>query len=109
MKLERAIFEKKPSTRLSHDACFGVNAALGLRGEPSIRLFRDVGRMVVEDQFYRRIGRIGCIEPLEEADVFPRPMAFLDTGMHLAGQQIDPGQQAQCAMTFVFMVAREVA
>ena len=23
--IERAIFEKKPSTTLSHDACFGVN------------------------------------------------------------------------------------
>jgi len=24
--------------------------------------------------------------------------------MHLAGQQVDPGEQAQCAMTFVFML-----
>ena len=34
-------------------------------------------------------------------------MALLDTGMHLTGQQIDPGQQAQRAVTFVFMVASE--
>jgi len=31
-------------------------------------------------------------------------MALLDPRMHLAGQQVDPGEQAQCAMTFVFMV-----
>jgi hypothetical protein len=43
----------------------------------------------------------------EEADEFPRPKALLDTGMHLAGQQIDPGKQSQRAVTFVFMVACE--
>ncbi len=32
-------------------------------------------------------------------------MAILDAGMHLAGQQIDPGQQAECAMALVLMVA----
>jgi hypothetical protein len=61
--------------------------------------------MVVEEQFDARIGRIGGVKPLEEADEFARPIAILDTGMHLAGQQIDPGQQAQRAMTFVFMIA----
>lgn len=78
-----------------------TEAAIRPSGEPGIGLFRDVGRMVVKDQFDGCTGRIGVIEPLEEADEFPRTMAVLDRRRHLAGQQVDPGQQAQRAMTFV--------
>jgi hypothetical protein len=45
-----------------------------------------MGGMIVKDQFDRCIGRIGSVEPLEKADEFARPMAILDTGMHLARQ-----------------------
>ena len=34
-------------------------------------------------------------------------MAILDAGMHLAGEQVDPGEQAQRAMALVFVVTRE--
>jgi hypothetical protein len=37
-------------------------ASLGPCGEPRFGLFRDVGRMIVEDQFNRGIGRVGGIE-----------------------------------------------
>ena len=63
--------------------------------------------MVVEDQLDGGVGRVGFIEPLEEADELARAVAVLDTGMNLAAQQIDPGQQAQRSVPLVFMVACE--
>jgi hypothetical protein len=33
-------------------------------------------------------------------------MAILDTGVNLAREQVDPGEQAQRAMAFVFMITR---
>ena len=50
---------------------------------------------------------ISGIEPLEEGDELTRPMAVLDRGMHLAGEQVDSGEQAQRALALVFVVARE--
>jgi hypothetical protein len=32
---------------------------------------------------------------LEIADEFPRTMAIFDAGVNLAGEQVDPGEQAQ--------------
>jgi hypothetical protein len=40
--------------------------------------------VVIQDQLDGRIGGIGCIEQLEEADKLARPMALFDTCMHLA-------------------------
>ena len=51
--------------------------------------------MMVEDQFDGGVLGIGVIKPLEEANEFARPMAILDASMHLAGEQVDPGEQAQ--------------
>ena len=45
-------------------------SAVWLSGKPRCGLFRDVGRMVVEDQFNGCFGRIGGIEFLEEFDEF---------------------------------------
>jgi hypothetical protein len=63
--------------------------------------------MIVEDQLDRRVGRIGGIEKLEKFDDFAAAMAILDERMNLAGHEIDAGQQADRAVTLVFMVARE--
>jgi hypothetical protein len=49
----------------------------------------------------------GSIELLEKADKLARTMAIFDTGVNLSGKQVDPRQQTQCAMTLVFMVARD--
>ena len=84
-----------------------LEAAERSSGEPSSGFSGDVRGMIVEDQFDRGAGRIGGIEQLEELDEFPAAVAVSDQGMHLAGQQIDPGQQAERAMAFVFMIARE--
>ena len=62
--------------------------------------------MIVEDQVDRRVDRIGRIE-YEEFDELAAAMTVSDQGMNLTGQQIDAGQQADCAVTLVFVVACE--
>ena len=63
--------------------------------------------MIVEDQPDRGVGRIGGVEQLEEFDELAAAVAVLDQGMNLAGDEIDPGQQADRAVALVFMLAGE--
>src|SRR5258707_15309596 len=63
--------------------------------------------MIVEDQLDRGVGRIGGVEKLEEFDEFAASMAILDQGMDLAGDEVDAGQQADCAMALIFMLTCE--
>ena len=63
--------------------------------------------MIVEDQLDRGAGRIGGIEKLEEFDELAAAVALPDERVDLAGEQIDPGQQAERAMAFVLMIPRE--
>src|SRR5271157_4636817 len=77
-----------------------------LLGEPSLGLFGDVRRMIVEDQLDRRMARIGGVEELEEFNEFAAAVAVLDEGVDLAGEQIDAGQQADRSVALVLVVAR---
>ena len=63
--------------------------------------------MIVEDQLDRRVGRIGGVEKLEEFDEFAAAMAILDHRMDLAGDEVDAGEQADRAVTFIFMLTCE--
>ena len=63
--------------------------------------------MIVENQLDRRAWRIGGIKKLEEFDEFPAAMAILDQRMDLAGDEVDAGQQADCAVALVFELACE--
>src|SRR5262245_53789586 len=63
--------------------------------------------MIVEDQLDRGLGRISGIEKLEELDELAAAVAVSDERMDLAGEQINPGQQAQRAMAFVLMIPRK--
>src|SRR5215469_13270118 len=105
---ERASLEKNPSMRLSQ-AVRGregeLEAAGGLLGKPGLGLLGDVCRMIVEDQLDRGMARIGGIDKLKEFDELAAAMAIPDQGVNLTGQQIDAGQQADRAVTFVFMIA----
>src|SRR5204863_1716839 len=69
--------------------------------------FRDVRRMIVEDQLDRGLRRIRGIQQLEEFYELSTAVTVFDERMDLAGEQINPGQQAQRALTFVFMITRE--
>src|SRR5258708_6945141 len=64
-------------------------------------------RVIVEDQLDRRTGRVSGIEKLEEFDELAAAVAVLDQGVDLAGEQINPGQQAERAVALVLMIARE--
>jgi hypothetical protein len=94
---------KEPLDEIEPGAVLGseseFEAAGRLIGEPSFGLPRDVRGMIVEDQLDRRIGRISGVEKLEEFDEFATAVAILDEGVDLAGEQINAGQQADCAPT----------
>jgi hypothetical protein len=49
--------------------------------------------MVVEDQLDGGIGRVGGIEPLEEANELARPMAVLNRGVDLSRQRSIPASR----------------
>ena len=63
--------------------------------------------MIIEDQLDRGAGRISGVETFEEFNELPAAVAVSDERMDLPGKQVDSGQQAQRAMTFVLVVPRE--
>ena len=75
--------------------------------EPGSCFSRYVRGMIIEDQLDRGAGRISGVEKLEEVDELSAAVAVSDQRMHLAGEQIDPGQQAERAMAFVLMISRK--
>src|SRR4029077_1005282 len=75
--------------------------------EPGCCFSRYVRGMIIEDQPNRGAGRISGVETLEEFDELPAAVAVSDECMDLAGKQVDSGQQAQRAMTFVLVIPRE--
>src|SRR3979490_551407 len=75
--------------------------------EPGSCFFRYVGGMIIEDQLDRGAGRISGVETLEEFDELPAAMAVSDERMDLPGKQVDSGQQAKRAVTFVLVIPRE--
>src|SRR5579872_5186993 len=102
---EEALDEVEPGAVLGREG--ELESATRSSGEPSFGLSRDVCRMIVEDQLDRGLGRIGDIKQLEEFDELAAAMAISDQSMDLAGEQIDPGQQAERTVTFVLMITRE--
>ena len=76
-----------------------------LFGEPLVGFLGHMRRMVVEDDLDSCVGRIGGIKLLEEADELARAMAIFDAGVNLSREQVDACQQAQCPVTFVFVIA----
>ena len=102
---EEALDQVEPRAVLGRER--ELEAAWRSGGKPSSGFSGDVSGMIIEDQPDRGAGRIGVIEQLEELDKLSAAVAVSDQGMHLAGEQIDPRQQAERAMAFVFMIARE--
>src|SRR3982075_384976 len=75
--------------------------------EPSSCFSRYVGGMIIEDQLDRGAGRISSVETLEEFDELSAAVAVSDERMNLPGKQVDSGQQAKRALTFVLVIPRE--
>src|SRR6202051_4556526 len=75
--------------------------------EPGSCFSRYVGGMIIEDQLDRGAGRISGVETLEEFDELSATVAVSDERINLPGKQVDSGQQAKRAMTFVLVIPRE--
>ena len=101
---EEALDKVEPGAVLGREG--EREAARRLSGEPGLGFFGDMRRVVVQDQLDRRTGRVSGIKKLEEFDKLAAAMAVFDQGVDLAGEQIDPGQQAERAMALVLMIAR---
>src|SRR5260221_10128865 len=108
-RTERASFEKKPSTRFSHEPCLGVKVNSKRPGRAASHAFvsLEMGGMIVEDQADRGVRRIGGVDQLEKVDELAAAVAVLDQGMDFAGDEIDPGQQTDRAVALVFKLAGE--
>ncbi|MET4754425.1 hypothetical protein ABIB08_008804 [Bradyrhizobium sp. RT11b] len=76
-------------------------------GEPGSGFSRDVRGMIVEDQLDRGAPRISGIEKSEEFYELAAAVTVSDESVDLAGEQINPGQQAERAVPLVLGVARK--
>src|SRR5674476_62258 len=77
--------------------------------EPDSCFSRYVRGMIIEDQLDPGAGGISGVETLEEFDELPAAVAVSDERMDLPGKQVNSGQQAQRAMTFVLVIRAKVA
>src|SRR5450631_1226442 len=102
---QEALDEVEPGAVLGREG--KREAAYRLSGKPGLGFSGDMRRVVVQDQLDRRTGRVSGIKKLEEFDKLAAAVAVFDQGVDLAGEQIDPGQQAERAMALVLMIARE--
>src|SRR5439155_11030101 len=102
---EEALDEVEPRTMLGREG--ELEAASWSSVEPSSCFFRYVGGMIVENQLDRGAGWISGVEKLEEVDELSAAVAVFDERMDLAGKQVDSGQQAERAMTFVLVIPRK--
>ena len=107
---DRAILEKKPSTRLSHEPCFGVNTKVkrpsGWAASHFSVSLEVWAEWLSRISFDGGVRWIRGVEFLEQTDELPRAMAIFDAGVNLAREQVDPGEQAQRAMALVFVITR---
>src|SRR5580658_1422487 len=102
---EEALDQVEPGAVLGREG--KVEAAWRPGVEPGSGFPRNVCGMIVEDQLDRGAGRIGGIEKLEEFDELAAAVAVPDKRMDLAGEEIDPSQQAERAMTPILKIARK--
>ena len=102
---EEALDQVEPRAMLRRKG--ELEAACGLSSEPGFGLSGDVRRMVVDDQFDRSACWVSGIEKLEKFDELLTAMPIPDDGVHLTGEQINSGQQAERAMAFVLMIPCE--
>ena len=102
---EEALDEIEPRTMLGREG--KLEASRRSSVEPGSCFSRYVRGMIIEDQLDRGAGRISGVETLEEFDELPAAVAVSDERMDLPGKQVDSGQQAQRAMTFVLVIPRE--
>src|SRR6195256_218998 len=102
---EESLDEVQPRTMLGREG--KREASRWSSVEPGSCFSRYVGGMIIEDELDRGAGRISGVEMLEEFDELSAAVAVSDERMDLPGKQVDSGQQAKRAMTFVLVIPRE--
>jgi hypothetical protein len=102
---EEALDEIEPGAVFGREGEFKATGGLG--GEKGLGLFRNMRRVIVEDQFDGGVGRIGGVKNLEEFDEFAAAVAVSRQGMDFPGEKIDAGQQRDGARALLFVIARE--
>ena len=89
---EEALDEVEPRAVLGREG--ELEAPAWSSSEPGSGFSRDVRGMIVEDQLDRGAPRISGIEKSEEFYELAAAVAVSDESVDLAGEQINPGQQA---------------
>jgi hypothetical protein len=64
-----------------------------------------MGGMIVENDLDCGVGGVGGVEELEKLDEFAAALTFLDQGIDVTGEQIDPRHQGQGAVALVLVIA----
>src|SRR5262245_51737736 len=82
-----------------------VLETIGPGGQKGPRLFGDVGRMIVQNQPNRVVGRVVGVEILQQGDKLPAPMAPFNVSRHMAGMQIQSCQDGASSQPLILMVA----
>ena len=93
------------SAQFKRQTSFGISQDEIAISFELICISRPLGGSVVQDHLDRRIGRVSSIEELEEFDKLAAAVTLLDQGVDLTSEQIDSGQQAECAMALILMIA----
>ena len=102
---EEALDEVEPGAMLGCES--ELETAGRSSGQPSFGFSRGVRGMIVENQFDCGAGRISGVNKFEEFDELSTAVAVSDQAVDLPREQINPGQQADSAVAFVLMIARE--
>src|SRR6266566_2121107 len=102
---EEAFDQVEPRTMLRRKGELEAFGRLGI--EPGPGFLGDVRGVIIQDQLNRGVGRISGIEKFEEFDELSAAMAVSDESVDLAGEQIDPSQQAERTMAFVLIIASQ--
>ena len=101
--------EQRFQTMLSHDPCFGVSAywkRLGRAcGGKARRFFRDVCRMVVEDQSDGAASGVPGIQVFQQTDELAAAVPPFDAGGYMAVVQVQRRQNRTSAQSLVFVVS----
>src|SRR6202171_3316696 len=102
---EEALDEVEPGAVFGREG--EREATARLSSEPGLGFSGDMCRVVVQDQLDRRPGLGRGIKKFEEFNELATAVAIFPQSVDLAGEQVNPSQQAERAMALVLMIARE--
>ena len=87
--------------------CQHILEAIRARSKEGPRFFRDVCRVVVEDQSNRAVGRIAGVQVFQQIDELAAAVSPFDAGGYMAVVQIQRRQDGTSAQSLVFVIATD--